>query len=172
MSKFDELREANKNCRTEFCHYERECFDFGKKFVQGLRDYIECPKDALNLFPLKGADKDKRYNFAGASDFDKNGFFHFGISIRLTPEGHHPEDSLTIRIFLRIIDNYYQIKLGEDDIEIRIKIDDPSELTGFYETIFLKSKDVLRNRFNWWLRQENSKNPIGFSTVTKDEREA
>jgi len=172
MSKFDELREANKEDRVEFCAYRDECHRFGSQFVKGFSEYVECPKDALTLFPLQDADFDKRYNLTGASAFDDDGFFNFRIFIRLTPEGHHPIDSLAIKVFLRIIDNFYHIKFGKDDIELKIKADNPPELTGLYEIIFQRSKEVLRNRFNWWLRQEDSKKPIGFSTVTKDEKEA
>jgi hypothetical protein len=173
VSKFEELREANKECNREFFQYREECYRFSHQFVQDFSDYIECPEDTLILYPLeRETDLDKRYNIIGAGDFDDNGFFNFGISIRLTPPGHFPEDSMTIKIFLKIIDDVYYIKFAEDDNETKIKSDDQSELKNLYETIFQRLKEGLRNRFKWWLTQQNSLKSIGFSTLLhRDERQ-
>jgi hypothetical protein len=145
--------------------YHKKCYDFGLRFMRGFSEYLGYEYKKIIYFPLhEEYNETRRLNIVGAGSLDKNGFFNFGAIFTITPEDQLPQARFIIKLFYKFIEDFVIIKFKDDDDENKIKENDDTKITEIYDKLFLNIKDILRNRFdNFMKKQVNKNNPIGFS---------
>lgn len=60
MSKFENLCKEYVASRKRYFAYRDECHEIARSVIQGFKDFLSCPDDAIKIHPLDEAEDDVR----------------------------------------------------------------------------------------------------------------
>ncbi|MFC1742629.1 hypothetical protein ACFL35_01445 [Candidatus Riflebacteria bacterium] len=153
MSKFDELLDHFEETRKEYEENRETCWDFTRMFLDGFRDYFDCPQDKIKLHEPEGhcykklrVGENKAYHFAVLFTLAKDMDYpipefapltqidlEFTI-IRLDQEKENPNFSLAFQV-------------GETDGRFEVKFQEIKEREDIYSALLEGVKNKILTNF-------------------------
>ncbi len=164
MSKFKELCKAYETARINFFDYRRDCHTFASKLIDGLIDFLQCPKEQIKFIPLKkDYESDFTYTLMGAMHLNDDTFWHLGVGITLYKEPNiFPHETVLISFLIKEKSDSFTVKLGDSGKEFEILKDKPEDFNEIYEFIFNQIKETYEKGLKRFLEQKETSREIGF----------
>lgn len=170
MSKYDELVAANTTDVDKYYQYKRDCFDFAKRFTDGLFDYLGVSwgqEGEVSFFrPSEQFDPNSQMtsNVYGGMNLEKDGYYQIAFALDVQAKSRMGKHNLIFRIFIRLYRGIWTIKLSPQDEPIQLTNDAnlEREFEDLYEKLFAGTKKVLISGFDNFLSQQEPSGSMGF----------
>lgn len=84
MSKYEELCTSLIEYQRKYTVYREETWRFAGRLVDGLIEYLGCPRDRVQVFPPNEKPGATLYTIPGALQRDGNGYWSMVVSVSIT----------------------------------------------------------------------------------------
>lgn len=163
---------AYRKTFNESVKYEEFCHVFAGTFIKGLIDYLEIPKEKIQLVPTnKKPEEGTTYTHIGAMHMNADSYFHLGVIIAFSlGENTYPEERIKFTLRLKFMDAVFHIRVlnGEDPFDkepLKVRPENTDEdLRLVFDYIGDLLSNMFENRLQNYLRQndELQQRGIGF----------
>ena len=137
MTKYEEILKSYKTAMKRYADYRKECWRFAHKLVNGLINYLKCPKELVMFDPLNREIKEGQiFTLEGAMHLEDDTFWHLGIGINLYREPNIIQERVKLCIMIKGSNKHFIVKLEGINKEFEIDENKPEEFKTFYDFIF------------------------------------
>ncbi len=163
MSKFEELCEAYRAVNAEYFSYRNDCMELIGQLAIGLREYLDAPEGAVNLFAKGGAYAGRKVDGPlAAMHLADDTFWHFGVAIDIhQEEGMIPIHCVGFDMRLKQIGRKFILHV-EGGPPFEVSQENPESIAQVYEFIFQFIKSRYETTFREFVIEGDATRRFGF----------
>lgn len=156
MSKYESLCAEYHAALSRFNQYADDCYHFAEEFFAALREYFDCPEDAVRFYaPQDELDTTQGCPLRDAMFHNPDGFYtaYFSLTLKLPAA----QDTVLAAVRIKKIDNRFTIKIGMSRKEFEVA--EKPDMIQAFDYIFTGVKAYYQK--DGFIK--SSASPIGFA---------
>lgn len=156
MSKYDDLCTEYQLASARFDQYADNCYTFADDFFSGLKEYFDCPDDAITFYaPKDMLDINQGCDLKAALLHNPDGYYALYFSVTLKTSA--TQDIVLAALRIKQAANCFLVKVGLSRKEFEIKTKE--DLIPAFDYIF----DSIKSYYQKDGFIKSTAAPIGFA---------